>query len=201
MADDETTGSMIIFLGVVRCARRITRQWEHVCVPSIPRNTLLPRRQLRTPICYEPHSKKIVRSCPPPHVLLPRDETLLALIGLVYVQALTASFGPKRETPSFNPQGYVFTLAGGSGVAGFADGNGSAALFNGPQVDGVYPFVKFCLSLKSVLSLAAVRVPQVGHAACVPSCKSSVNCKNTKARGKSTISSCDARVAPPCSRT
>ncbi|CAM9450628.1 unnamed protein product [Ascophyllum nodosum] len=50
-----------------------------------------------------------------------------------YPKALTASFGPKRETPSFNPQGYVFTLAGGSGVAGFADGNGSAALFNGPQ--------------------------------------------------------------------
>ncbi|CAN0004921.1 unnamed protein product, partial [Ectocarpus fasciculatus] len=29
--------------------------------------------------------------------------------------------------------GYVFTLAGGSGEAGYADGSGTAALFNDPQ--------------------------------------------------------------------
>lgn len=49
-------------------------------------------------------------------------------------QALTSSYGPLEPTPTFNPQGYVFTLAGGSGEAGYVDGVGAAALFNDPQV-------------------------------------------------------------------
>lgn len=48
-------------------------------------------------------------------------------------QAQTASYGPSEPTPTFNPQGYVFTLAGGSGEAGYADGVGAAVRFNDPQ--------------------------------------------------------------------
>eukprot|EP00903_Cladosiphon_okamuranus_P018631 g17149.t3 len=50
-----------------------------------------------------------------------------------YPKALTSSYGPLEPIPTFNPQGYVFTLAGGSGETGYADGVGAAALFNDPQ--------------------------------------------------------------------
>lgn len=57
------------------------------------------------------------------------------------VQALATSYGPQEPIPSFNPQGYVFTLAGGSGEAGYADGSGAAALFNNPQVCQSFGFI------------------------------------------------------------
>ncbi|CAM9219332.1 unnamed protein product, partial [Choristocarpus tenellus] len=46
---------------------------------------------------------------------------------------LIDSYSPNAASPVFNPQGYVFTLAGGSGSAGFADGVGEDALFQDPQ--------------------------------------------------------------------
>jgi hypothetical protein len=40
--------------------------------------------------------------------------------------------GDRSQIPSFNPQGYTFSMAG-SGTAGFRDGAASAAQFNGPE--------------------------------------------------------------------
>ena len=40
--------------------------------------------------------------------------------------------GPLSKIPSFNPQGYTFTLSG-SGLQGFTDGSPSEATFNGPE--------------------------------------------------------------------
>ncbi|CAM9417789.1 unnamed protein product [Discosporangium mesarthrocarpum] len=48
-------------------------------------------------------------------------------------QSVTSVFGPSESKPAFNPQGYVFTLAGSSGTAGYTDGIGEEALFRDPQ--------------------------------------------------------------------
>lgn len=137
------TTHLCVFTSGGTCQLPLTTDFSSCATRCFGHGSLGPPKYKATaPILVEPDVPPIVDYGLSDLWVYPRNCSDLLASGGVCTYSSSAPYNV--PVPSFNPQGFTFTMAG-SGIAGFIDGDGSAAAFFGPEdvaVDGLgYVFV------------------------------------------------------------